>query len=99
MWVNQFVKETIEANTIENSAKILNKTEKQIHCVITRYNLTYKPSEKWRISEKAKKILSDIDKGDLSQSAIARKYQVSRQYVSKLKQKWVEKQKAQHILL
>ena len=91
MWVNQFVKDTIEGNTIENSAKILNKTEKQIHSVITRYNLTYIPS--WRISEKAKQILADIEKGDLSQSDIARKYQVSRQYVSKLRQKWVEKQK------
>lgn len=98
MWVNQFVKDTIEANTIENSAKILNKTEKQIYSVITRYNLNYLPSE-WRISEKTKIILRDIEKGDLSQSEVARKYQVSRQYVSKLKQKWVEKQKVQHILL
>lgn len=97
MWVDEFVKKTIESNTIEDSAKILNKSEIQIYSVINRYKLNYQ--KKCALSKKSKEILAEIEKGELSQSEISRKYKVSRQYVSKLKQKWVEKQKVQHILL
>lgn len=82
------IKTVIENNTKEEAMRILGISKYTLNYYINYYCLSYKKVTHKFQSEKSKRILNEIEKGEMKDIQIARLCGVSRQYVSSIRKKY-----------
>lgn len=85
MIFNEDIKKVINNHTKKEAAKILGCSIRRIDHFVFYYSLDYVKAYRTGYGDKTLGIIKDLHSGTMNQNAIAKKWNVSRQYVSFLK--------------